>query len=482
MFTKRDYINWQTCRRIPKLEKALNYNEELDGFRKLMVEQGYDFEDLVKSTFPTLERIDIKCDIKSQVKKTRDFIEKGEGLLAEAVFADQHCMVRVDVLEVTASGLNLYEIKASSNVKEEHKTELAFQRTLIENLGYKILNFYVIHYDGKYELDKKLNLLSFIKQEHISLDTLDNYCSLSDYQNFTQDVMNNSLADVKVIADCLECPFKTHCIKDYHTATVFQLYNVNASTKVKNYNEGRKQLSDLNYKKLNLFNNNIINSKTNPVIIHKNLIKQHLAKLKYPIYYLDFETAIMTIPKYPKTKAKQQNLFQYSLHIKKSKNKITHKEYLIEPNHYDLDGLVKQLIKDLSSNGTIYVYNQKFESEILKDLKRMYPEYKDKIDLILDRMEDLMEVFQKGYYYNKDFGSSVSLKKVLTTLFPNDDSLDYSKLNQVHDGMEATHAWLNLENKSKTAINKTINNLKKYCQLDTYAMVKIHEYLENLVN
>ena len=84
------------------------------------------------------------------------------------------------------------------------------------------------------------------------------------------------------------------------------------------------------------------------------------------------------------------------------------------------------------------------------------------------------------YYYTKDMGGSFSIKKVLPALYPNDPELDYHNLNDVHKGDEASNAYLSLKDLEKTEELKLRHSLLKYCELDTYAMVKIYEKLKEI--
>ena len=75
---------------------------------------------------------------------------------------------------------------------------------------------------------------------------------------------------------------------------------------------------------------------------------------------------------------------------------------------------------------------------------------------------------------------SYSIKYVLPALFPDDPSLDYHNLDMVHNGSEAMNIFSNLGKYSKEEQLEIRKNLLKYCCLDTYAMVKIWEFLKNV--
>ncbi len=68
---------------------------------------------------------------------------------------------------------------------------------------------------------------------------------------------------------------------------------------------------------------------------------------------------------------------------------------------------------------------------------------------------------------------SASIKAVLPALYPNAPELDYHNLPVVHNGGEAQEAFLSLKGKTKEEQEKIRYGLLVYCELDTYAMVKI---------
>ena len=75
---------------------------------------------------------------------------------------------------------------------------------------------------------------------------------------------------------------------------------------------------------------------------------------------------------------------------------------------------------------------------------------------------------------------SASIKYVLPALYPNDESLNYHNLDQVHKGDEASNAYLSLKDLDKKERERLRYNMLKYCELDTYAMVKIFKKLDSL--
>ena len=89
--------------------------------------------------------------------------------------------------------------------------------------------------------------------------------------------------------------------------------------------------------------------------------------------------------------------------------------------------------------------------------------------------------FQHGYYYKKEMGGSFSIKSVLPALFPDDPTLNYHNLEGVHNGNEAMSIYPKIKDMPPKEQKIVRKNLLKYCELDTYAMVKIWQELVDVV-
>lgn len=67
-------------------------------------------------------------------------------------------------------------------------------------------------------------------------------------------------------------------------------------------------------------------------------------------------------------------------------------------------------------------------------------------------------------------------------MFPNDPSLDYHNLEGVHNGGEAMTLYPMIKDLPIEEQKIARHNLLKYCELDTFAMVKIWQELVRIVN
>ena len=212
--------------------------------------------------------------------------------------------------------------------------------------------------------------------------------------------------------------------------------------------------------------------------INKDGIRDFLGTLSYPLYFLDFETMQPVIPRYVGTKPYAQIPFQYSLHyIEHEGGELKHKEFLAESGTDPRRAVAEHLCEDIPMNVCVTAYNKAFECTRLKELAEVFPDLAEHLLNIEGNIKDLLTPFQSGYYYNRAMGGSFSIKSVLPAIFPDDPALDYHNLEQVHNGSEAMTVFPKIQFMESAEQQEARRNLLKYCELDTYAMVKVWEEL-----
>ena len=83
-----------------------------------------------------------------------------------------------------------------------------------------------------------------------------------------------------------------------------------------------------------------------------------------------------------------------------------------------------------------------------------------------------------GYYVEGKFRGKTGLKDVLPILVP---ELSYSEL-EIQTGQEAPANWRKIIHNEFHLSEKrvVVENLLEYCKMDTLAMVRIYELLNNL--
>jgi len=92
-----------------------------------------------------------------------------------------------------------------------------------------------------------------------------------------------------------------------------------------------------------------------------------------------------------------------------------------------------------------------------------------------NRIYDLEDIFKDQLYVHPEFKGSSSLKYVLPALCP---EVSYDRL-QIKDGSATAHAWYTmLFSESEQRKRDIADSLRRYCELDTYAMYAIWKHLQ----
>jgi len=265
-------------------------------------------------------------------------------------------------------------------------------------------------------------------------------------------------------------------------------------------NKGITQFEQIPHSWLNRQKNQIQRSvyDSGKEFISPDKLKAGLDCLEFPLYHLDFESFPCPLPRYRGEKPYTQSVFQYSLHIQKDYSDcdkdMDHYEFLANGFDDQRKELIESMISQLGTKGSIVVWNQGFEKGRIKEFATYFPEYKDQLYAINERIFDLMYIlksnsklytalgFDKDYskifnYYHKGLQGSFSIKKVL----PLFSELSYKDM-EVGNGMEAVVAFANLHKLDKKQYDLKYNALLKYCKQDTWAMVEITDGIKEMVD
>ena len=272
--------------------------------------------------------------------------------------------------------------------------------------------------------------------------------------------------------------------KDHPECDILDLYR-GGKRAIDLFNEGILEISKLEGHKLS--DKQQIQHKTHKSKEHhcdKAELQEFIKSLKYPLYFLDFESYNTAIPLYNGLKPYQQIPFQFSLHIiKKKRAKPTHVSFIASGSEDPRSEFLKVLKKSLGKKGSIIVYNQSFEQTVIKKLAEYYPLYQDWSNSVIERMIDLLIPFRNFAYYHPDQHGSASIKKVLPVL----TGQTYENF-EIANGSDASLSYLfithgSYEGKKATPeeTKKIRADLDKYCGQDTEGMIWILEKLEKLI-
>ncbi len=490
--SKSKYCKSIQCNKILWMDK---YKSEvaIPTSRDSVLKNGTEVGELARNLFGDYTNIEFNKDLNIMVAETRKLLKNKPNIITEASFNYDNNFCSVDILKNNLDGMEIYEVKSSTEVQDIYLDDASYQYFVLSNLGLNVKKVCIVYINNQYIRGKKLEIEKLFNIEDITDIAKSKQDEIRKNIEITNKYMNehdkNNEPKEDIGMKCLKpykCEFWEYCTRNLPRPNVFDIGGgMHNSKKFEKYYEGKisfkdLQNEDLNPKFLEQIDFELNNLKPK---IEKEAIKELMDSLKYPLYFIDYETYQLAIPEIEGTRPYQQLPFQYSLHIIKEKGApIEHKEFLAEIDDPDyIRHFAESMIKDMPENGSVIIYNKSFEPARNNEIARMYPDLKDEMDRINSNIVDFLEPFKQRKYYTKEMHGSASIKAVLPALYPDDPELDYHNLPVVHNGEEASEAFLNLKNKSKKEQKEIRHGLLVYCELDTLAMVKLWERFKEII-
>ena len=445
MLSKSKFIRGENCQKSLWLYVHRPELAVIEDSRQTIMNRGTNIGVLARDYFPGgVMAVEGEYPSRESALRTQELIDQGVETIYEATFIYDDTLVAVDILTRSDGSWKLFECKGTTGVREYHILDLAVQVYVVTGAGISLVDASVLHLDNQYVRRGNLDVMCLFTSDSIFDQVLKLQALIPEriIQFRTMLEAGEPLIGIGNHCDSpYQCDFKEYC---------------------------RNLLPD---SPLEIWDEII-----NPPLVHHDSVKRWLDQFGYPLHFLDFETIMPAIPLFDESRPYQQIPFQYSLHYLPEKTgKLVHSDYLAWPNGDPRPDLIRTLITGTMAPGKILVYNATFEKRCMNEMAHDFPQYADDLYSIIDRIEDLAKVFQSKAFHFPHLGRKYSLKLILPLLVPD---LSYKDL-EINNGGDASAMFEQLYFSTDTGhIEKTRENLLKYCHLDTLAMVRILEVLE----
>jgi len=420
---------------------------------------------------------------RSAIDETSLAFASGACVLFEPCFFYDDTIARADVLNRNEDGsFDIIEVKSNTSTKPEHILDLAVQTYVYEGSGLHINRAVLMHLNRACHYPDLSNLFT---QADLT----------NDVREYLPEVPGN-LATLKVILESskepnirlgshctnpYECPFWGYCTKIWNlpSPSVFDIPHLGADDRDALIDHGILSIDDIPADAdLGPQGDRFVRlCRSGEKEIDFTGIHSWLGALRFPIYFLDFETDAPAIPRLDGLGPFGAIPFQFSLHILHEDGRLDEAPGFLHEDTTDPRPLIaRALLDQIGAEGSIVAYNASFEKHVIGQLAVFMPSLAKPLTQLQGRFADLLDVFRR-YYIDPAFKGSNSIKAVLPVICPD---LSYAVLD-VHNGEDAQVAWAKLIASSDPGERKSISStLRAYCGLDTLAMVRLYQFLVTL--
>ena len=511
----------------------------IDAGMEARFAQGNVVGDLAMGLFGDFKEVtshqeDGSLDLQKMIDLTKQYMDEGVENICEASFSCEGGYCAVDILRKTPEGWAIYEVKSTSFPEfngqeaklEKYAPDIAYQKWVLGQCGVNVTGTYLVCLNSDYVRHGALDVKQLFVINDMQELVENEYLKVPTRVGQAMKVINSEQEPDMELSECCmkpyKCAFWDYCKQKHHvpTPSVFDVYGGKGrggftfKKKLDCYHQGLVAFEDLRQTEIGPIQNMQIEAAlTGKEFVNPEGIRKFLDRLSYPLYFLDFETMQDAVPRYDGAKVYAQITFQYSLHIKQNEiAPYVHREFLAPSDGSDpRRPLAEQLCKDIPMDACTLAYNKMFEYGRICELAALYPDLAPHLLNIADHIIDLIDPFRAGDYYVPAMGGSFSIKSVLPALFPDDPELDYHNLDErCQNGGDAMTIFPRLQQMEQSLPKQGVQNqdgqlvmadslmslreqirireeiaasreaLLRYCELDTWAMVKVWQKLKEV--
>lgn len=476
---KNVFINYLDCPTLGWMSRRKLIPRQIGLNDRLLMREGRDIHKLSWNLFPGAVNAQ-KSEIQTSEQHTKQLIEENNKTILEASFVSGGFSVRADIIRKTDSGSwQLFEVKSGSKYKVKYVEDMAFSAMVMAKAGIKAESATLMHLSNSYRIGMEIEKLfsSLDCSEKVAAKMME-YIDIS--QKAFDDIESDTMPEPYLKRNCKNCPVFETCMGKGVKNHIFDLPRLSGLAIEELIAAGIDTIENVPEdfeltEQQQIVKNCVL---TNTTYVSDNL-KTELENIKYPVFYLDFESITTIMPLYPGIAPHTQLLTQFSIDKSANVPEVSeHYEYIADHKKDCRREIAEKLVEYLGKEGSIITYSN-YEKIAIGKLSGMFPDLCEDLRNIIERIVDFEAIVRKNYYDIKFKGRS-SIKKVLPVMIP---EMNYEDL-AIGEGGDAAAAFafmaMGLYDEDK--IEETKKNLLEYCAQDTLAMVKMHKFLLDIVN
>lgn len=377
----------------------------------------------------------------------------------------------------------MVEVKSSTGVKDYHREDTAIQSFIARNAGVPLVSIALAHIDSDFVYPGDEDYRGLLKECDLTPEAFARDAEVKEWIAAAHaTVAKDSEPEISTGEQCgypFACGFFDYCQSQEPQAEypVHWLPSIRANALKEHIAQHPAlDLRDTPDDLLNELQQRVkAHTLSGEIYFDAVGAAEALKAYKLPAYFLDFETIQFAVPIWKGTRPYQQIPFQFSLHTLEEGVKLESQAFLDLSSNDPSRLFAESLIAVCGNSGAVFVYNAGFEGARIKELAERFPELASALLAIKERLVDLHPVAKANYYHPSQQGSW-SIKAVLPAVAPD---LSYEDLEGVQNGGMAMEAYMEAIHPDTTSARKVEINeqLLAYCGLDTFAMVRLWQFL-----
>lgn len=412
----------------------------------------------------------------AQAKDTARLIESGVSTISRGVFQVDDLQVEVGMMqrEMTLAGPGWKAITyswfsdpldSSGRLTVDAIRQPAFTKYVLTRAGLAVTSSAFLYFNPSYIREGVIDVEQLFTVTDCTAEVESLQADMPDYLAYCRNLRDSTTEYLAPIGPrCCQpdrCDFYDYCWEPYAgQRTVFDIPYVPDHVRLAAVKAGVVSFADVRkagYQlpgsdhpltdKQRVYIDDVLDG--GPPRLDKPGLRDFLATLRYPLYYLDVETFAEPVPPYDGLRPFQQTPFQFSVHVQQAPGvQPTHEGFIAEEGCDPRWGLTSHLTQTIPADACVLVFNESVEKTRLTELAewvaRGNPALADHLLAIRDNIIDLYTFLQSELYVDPARQGSNSVMQVLRDMFPDDSFLNSANFISIHNSGEAANQYVTL--------------------------------------
>ena len=447
LLSKTRYLRGVQC---PKALYFDLFNQSSSGAsafdldKQALFKQGHRVESFARKLYEDGKSLKMYSgfDMTRSITDTLKAVRSNGDVFYNGSFTSNHGLFKLyaetDILIRQNNDWELNEVKSKTKSTAFHIYDLAFQyRILKENFPSSKIKANLLFLNKQYVRRGKIDLEGLFVLKDVTRAAIDNQVLFKrNMIQFNKIALSESMPTIETGSHCFHpypCKHMDKCWKDISTesAVFFAVQKSNAKKafdsniekdviikpKYKITKSEKKSLSIASFKKRE---------------INYKLLTKYIADIKNKqVSFLDVNSVAPAIPIYQNKRPYQHTCYQFSM----LNNSDEVKSFYASPNHEVEKSFVNEFVKSTAQYERFIGYDSLSMKRRIKELATLFPEFQAELNLVHNRIDDLMQVFLTKVVFEPALRNNFTLRNVSEILLSNNEFVNLNVNQSLNAGL-----------------------------------------------
>lgn len=417
---------------------------EVDLNKEALYKQGHRVESFARRLYEngTSLKTHSSFDINRSIIQTLKAVRSGGDVFFNGSFTSRYNSFKLyaetDILIRQDNDWELTEVKSKTKSTAFHIYDLAFQyRILMDNFPSSRIKAKLLFLNKYYVRQGKIDLENLFVLKDVTRAVMDNQVLFKrNMYQFNKIAATEAMPTIETGSQCFHpypCKHMDKCWKNIskESAVFFAIQKSNAK-KAFDLNIEKEVIIKPKYKITKAEKKSLSIAAFKKREINFKLLTKYLADIKNKqVCFLDVNSVAPAIPIYQNKRPYQHTCYQFSL----LNNSEEVKSFYASPNHEVDKAFVIAFIKSTSQYERFIGYDTLSMKRRVKELTIQFPEFKPELNLVHNRIDDLMQVFLTKMIIEPALRNNFTLRNVSEILLSNNEFVNLDVNQSLNAGL-----------------------------------------------